>query len=332
MSNNLLILLNKTAELAKKDIVIITGNETQLFPNIKNQLIRKILKLWGLIISHIDMGRKIRQNQHRDAQIVYGFSTEVWLFAWVASLFWTKNVYLQNHHNIQQACTNPVMRWLIKLYDLLNYKYVINETKSALQGLGYSEEQMSKHISLLTPILPETAENLFKDQEIKKIGVVGQIRKGKQIEKTIKLLIDLQHQLDFLLVVGTDDFTALEGMNLEKVKLVNTASREDYMAVLASCDVIVLNYEQGKYYYRCSGVAMDAISVRTYVICPNYPLMNHQILYPSPTGLLYNEQTDLANVLKQALELPPAKENPAFEQYYQDRSLSQIAEFLDQVF
>jgi glycosyltransferase involved in cell wall biosynthesis len=333
MSNNLLLSLQKAAEIAKKDIVIITAEEPKLFPAIQNKLLRKILKLLALIISHISMGWQIHQNRHRDAQIVYGFSTEVWLFAWVASLFWTKNVYLQNHHNIQQACENPLMRWLLKLYDFLNYKYVVNETTSALKDLGYSEEKISKHISLITPIIPETAKNLFPDVEIpkNKVGIVGQIRKGKQVEETIKLLLNLQDKLDFLLVVGTDDFSALEGMNLARVKLVNTAARDDYMAVIASCDVIILNYEKAKYYYRCSGVAMDAIAVRTYVICPNFPLMNHQLIYPSQVGLLYNHQTELETVLKQAFQLLPAKENPAFDQQYQARSIAKIAEFLDQV-
>jgi hypothetical protein len=331
MADTLFLLLNQAINLTKKDILIVGSSETLSFP-VHNKVFKKIIKYINLILAHIKMGQNIRKNKHRDGLIVYGFSTEFWLLAWVSSLFWTKNVYLQNHHNIQQACVNPGMKFLLKVYTWLGYRYIVNETASILKNIGYSEQQISQYISLPFPVIPEATKKILELEETpKKVGIVGQIRKGKQIEETLNLLINLQDKLNYTLVVGTNNLSFSEEINLEKVKLFNTDNREDYLAVLAACDVIVLNYEQEKYYYRCSGVAADAIGVHTYVICPDYPLMQSQILSPSPVGLVYHHETELESILQQVLELPAAKENPAFAEHYANRSITKIAEFLDQL-
>ena len=337
---NQFTIFNKTAALSKYDVYVLTGNEPNLFPNFKQPLARKIIKILQLIICHIELGRKILKNKHRDAIIVHGFSTEFLMFTYIWSLFWTKNIYILTHHNIQQAFHSSIISTIFKIYHALGYKFIVNETSSILQNIGFSDRESDRHLSLLHPVVGiDTSVYLDNNKEIakltslgggrKKIGIVGKIRQGKQFSKTLDLLLKLQDKLDFLLIIGTDDLSTAVDLKSERLELVDTASRENYFSVLAACDIVVLNYEESKYLYRCSGVAADAIGTRTYVVCPNFPLMSHQLNYPAQVGVLYNNESDLETAIRHTLQLVPADRNTAFESHYVERSIENLALVLD---
>ena len=337
---NQFTIFNKTADLSKYDIYVITGNEPTLLPSFKQPLGRKILKVFQLIICHIELGQKIIKNRNRDAILVHGFSTEFLIFTYIYSFFWTKNVYILTHHNIQQAFHSLPIGSLFKIYHALGYKFIVNETSLILKNIGFSEQESGQHLSLLHPVIGiDTSVYLDNNEEIKKlnltgvdrkkVGIVGKIRQEKQFNKTLDLLLKLQEKLDFLLIVGTDDLSAASELNSERIELVDTATRANYFSVLAACDIIVLNYEESKYLYRCSGVAADAIGTRTYVVCPNFPMMSHQLNYPERVGILYNDESDLEMAIRQTLQLVPAAENTAFESHYVERSVENLAIALD---
>lgn len=335
---NQFTILNQAAEFSKYDIFVITGNEPTLFPDLKNSLLRKILKIPQLIICHVELGQKILKNRTRDAIILHGFSTEFLIFTCIYSLFWTKNVYLLTHHNIQQAFQSSINRMMFKMYHSLGYKFIVNEGSLTLKNLGFSEQESNQNISLLHPVVKvDSSAILNSNQEIylknnefkkKKIGLVGKIRQEKQSGKTLNFLLKLQEELDFLLIIGTDNLSSFDNINSDNVKLFDTSTRDNYLSVLALCDIIVLNYEKSKYLYRCSGVAADAIGVRTYVVCPNFPMMSNQINYPAKVGILYNSESDLEVTIQQALQLVPAYENTAFDSHYLERSIENLASVL----
>lgn len=337
---NQFTIFNQTADLSKHDIYVITGNEPNLFPNFKNPLVRKIIKTFQLIICHVELGRKIINNKNRDAIIIHGFSTEFLIFTYIYSFFWTRNIYLLTHHNIQQAFDSSMIRSIFKMYHFLGYKFIVNETSSMLQKIGFDEKESGQHISLLHPVVGINTSilsgNSGENRQLnsnginkKKIGIVGKMRQGKQFSKTLDFLLKLQDKLDFLLIIGTDDFSSFSNLNSERVKLVDTATKDNYFSVLAVCDIVVLNYEESKYLYRCSGVAADAIGARTYVVCPNFPMMSHQLNYPAQVGILYNNESDLEMAIQKTLQLVPAAENTAFESHYIERSIENLALVLD---
>jgi hypothetical protein len=332
MAGNLELALIKAAEFSKHDIQIITANEPKILPNINNSLLRKILKVPGLVMSHLDLGHKIRELRHVDAVIVFGFSTEFLFFAFLSSFFWTKNVYLLIHHNIQQADQNPIMRFLLRIYHSLGYKFIVNEDSSILKDLGYTQHEVNQHLSLLHPVFEANCSTIIDTDQVnkKKVGIIGKIRAGKQFSQTLDLLLKIQRSSDILLVFGTDDFSCFDNLDLQGAKLINTSSHDDYLSALSFCDIVVLNYEKSKYFYRCSGVAADAISTQTYVVCPDYPLISHQVKYPAQVGVLYKDELDLENALKQALDLTVKSETGAFERHYLERSPEKIASVLDQ--
>jgi hypothetical protein len=316
------------------DVRIITGNELRFFPGNDNFVIRKILKVFALVASHIGLGRKILESKDADALILYGFSTEFLFLTFLSSL-WTKNVYLLIHHNIQQARQNSFMKFMLKIYHHLKYKFIVNETSSVLQDLGYKEAEIYQHLSLPHPVIKvnDTSDsNLFNNDESKKkkVGIVGKIRKGKKFSDSLSLLMKISKELNIVLVIGTDDFSYFNDTILQDVKLIDTSNNDSYLTALSSCDVAVLNYEESKYFYRCSGVAADAISVQTYVVCPDFPLMSSQVNYPTQVGVLYKNEVELESALHQALELTVNSDRAVFESHYAERSPAKFASILDQ--
>jgi len=335
MRNNLELMLIESAKFSKNDICVITGNAPSLFPKIKNILLQKVFKVITLVILHIDLGIKINMHKDKDAVIIYAFSTEFLFLSFLVS-FWTQNVYLVNNHNVQQAYENPFMNFMLKMYHNLKYKFIILETSSILMDLGYKKQELERHISLPHSVVNSgTIANeyeLFDDQEMskKKVGIIGESRKGKNFSNTLNLMLKIAKNSDILLIIGTDDFSCFNGMDLEGIKLIDTSTNDAYMAALSACDIIVLNYEKSKYFYRCSGVAGDAINVGTYVVCPDFPLMSSQVNYPTKVGVVYQDETDLELAIQQALALTFNSDNSTFESHYMQRSLAKTAAILDQ--
>ncbi|MEA5624975.1 hypothetical protein [Nostoc sp. UHCC 0251] len=335
MRNNLELMLIESAKLSKNNICIITGNAPNLFPKINNVLLRTFFKVITLVINHIDLGRKINKAKDKDAVIVYSFSTEFLFFSFLVS-FWTKNVYLVNNHNIQQAYENPFMNLMLKIYHYLGYKFIILETSSVLMDLGYEKQDLKRHISLPHSVVSSVnianKSDWFNTEEIgkKKVGIIGESRRGKNFSNTLDLILKIAKKLDILLIIGTDNFSCFEDMDLQGIKLIDTSTNDAYMAALSACDVVVLNYEKSKYFYRCSGVAADAIGVQTYVVCPDFPFMSSQVNYPAKVGVVYQDETDLEIALQQALALNIHSDNSTFESHYIERSLAKTASILDQ--
>jgi len=317
--------LIEAAKLLTYDIVVVQEVPPQLLPALKNPLLRKLIKILELTISHAKAGNQIREHRYRDAIIVHGFSTEFLVFTFIFSRFQAKNVYFLTHHNVQQAFQSSFIGLLFQMYHSLGYRFILNETTSILKELGYSENQISQDVKLLHPIVKMNPPNLLNDDTRKKIGLVGKIRKGKQFDKTFNLLLEIQKSLDFVLVIGTDDFSYFNEIDTTEIKLVDTSTRDNYFAALALCDIIVLNYEKSKYFYRCSGVAADAISVGTCVVCPDFPLMRNQINYPTKVGVLYDSELELEQAIRKAMEMVSNPIDASFKEHYMERSIEKVA-------
>jgi hypothetical protein len=334
--NSLQFSLCETARLSQHDVAIVLVEEPNLGQKQQQGWRRSLLKVLSLSLKHIQAGRRIAAEKRRDAVILPDFSTEFLLLTYLFSGGRTRNVHTLIHHNVQQALHSRSAKELLRFYHWLGYKFILNETLSALTDLGYQDPQNQGHAVLLHPVQAETAIVAAVAQaapisERPKVGIVGSIRKGKQVEATIAQLQKLQARLEFILVIGVDQPEQLKHLQHEHLVLMNTAEHEDYLKVIGMCDVIVLNYDEAQYRYRCSGVAADAIGTRTYVVAPDYPMMRHQLLYPEPVGVLYETETELESALAAALKLPAAVTNPAFEQHYAQRSVQGLAMALDRI-
>lgn len=338
--NNLYTVLNEAAQLSSHNILVIGVIELNLVRYSKNKLVQKLLKAFGLIIRHVQLGIKILRNRDKDLLLISSFSTEFLFVSYFVSLLHTKNVYLLVHHNIQQASQNSLMNFLMKIYHHLGYKFVVNEMTDVLKHLGFNDQEIAKHLSLPHPVkqinllydkLLDLPFNSLNTDSINlpKVGVIGSIRKGKRFSETLNLILNLNKKLKFSLIIGVDNFSDMNNIDLNGATLIDTSNYEKYLATIEYCDIIVLNYEKSQYFFRCSGVAADAIGAKTYVICPNYPLMSHQVRYPTEVGVLYDDESELKEALEKALVLLSSSKIQAFENHCTERSSEKMAYLLD---
>jgi hypothetical protein len=328
--NSLQHSLCETARLSQHDVRVVIVPEPQLAKRRLAGWQRHCLKVLSLGLKHMRVGTQIAIGKAQDAVILPDFSTEFLWLTYLFSGFQTRNVYVLVHHNVQQALHNPLIRGMLKVYSGLGYKFILNETLAPLRDLGYHKPEERGHAVLLHPVQAESIA-ATQPEAIPKVGIVGSVRKGKRFAETLALLQQLQTQLDFTLVLGIDAPEQFQHLANDRLCVMDTASHAQYLAVIAHCDVIILNYDESQYRYRCSGVAADAIGCRTYVVAPDYPMIRHQVMSPSPVGVLYQDESALESALTQALALPTTATNPAFDQHYADRSAAGLAVSLDRI-
>jgi hypothetical protein len=342
--NSLQYSLCETARLSKYNVAVLIVEEPKLNQPSDRGLRRYMLKTVSLCLKHIQAGRRVAAEKRLDAVILPDFSTEFLLLTYLFSGGRTQNVYALIHHNAQQALHSHWMRRLLKFYNFLGYKFILNETLAALTDLGDDAPANWGNAVLLHPVQaelmvdrqPADRQHISDPSPRPQVGIVGSVRKGKRFEETLLLLRQLQQRLDFTLIVGVDQPALSPHLQPDDRLIIrDTAQHDQYLSVLAACDVIVLNYDESQYRYRCSGVAADAIGTKTYVVAPDYPMIRHQLVYPATVGVLYQGTTDLEAELEMALQtalkLPPAQTNPAFAQHYAARSPEGLASSLDRI-
>ncbi len=155
------------------------------------------------------------------------------------------------------------------------------------------------------------------------------VRSGKRTSAALESVLKVREKLDILLIIGTNDLSCFDGTDLQGIELVDTTSNDSYMAALSACDVVVLNYERSRYFHRSSGGIGDAVSVQTYVVCPDFPLLSSQVNYPAKVGVVYQDETDLEIALREALELAGNPDKSVFELHYAERSIAKTADVID---
>jgi hypothetical protein len=70
-------------------------------------------------------------------------------------------------------------------------------------------------------------------------------------------------------------------------EVVDTQEDAAYEACLASLDILVCDFSRDGYFYRSSGVVCDAICSGVWVVCPDYPVLKHQVSWPVEVGVVY---------------------------------------------
>lgn len=331
--------LYKIAEISRYNISVFTGDERKFQEALKHFLIpKKILKILTLALCHVDLGFKIFKVRNNDAILIHGFSTEFLFLTIIASGFLKNKVYFLTHHNIQQAYQNHLIRILFKAYADFGCRFIVNEDAGVLKHLGFTEIMVQRHATMLHPILDRLSElshitelitNGKKKTEKVLIGVIGRIRSGKKIQEIIEPLLSLKNKYNYDVLVGTDDLSSFKGFDSAAIRLVNTSTRPEYIKALSLCDIIILNYDKEKYFYRCSAVAADAVGLKTYVVCPDYPFLRNQLGFPAQVGTVFDHE-NMEQAIQQALNLVKNSQELEFGEHYSIRSVETISQTLAQ--
>jgi hypothetical protein len=145
-----------------------------------------------------------------------------------------------------------------------------------------------------------------------RVGVVGMPRRDKKhlSERFLRDLLDCRaflktRDIEAQLILGvplerenTDEALRYSG----EFELVDTSKRRDYEKCLASLDILVCAFDECGYYYRSSGVICEAASYGVWIACPDFPVLRHQIGWPTPVGEVYGNSTSLEEAVLKVAE------------------------------
>ncbi|MEQ9551478.1 MAG: glycosyltransferase family 1 protein [Coleofasciculus sp. G3-WIS-01] len=261
---------------------------------------------------HISMG--VRAFKLKDIDVIFVF--EIYNQHLLAVLpllaFRGKEVLISLHGNQQFAMNSRIKFWgLIYLKKYLqffnNLKVILFEIDDNVIPEKFRLPAASKVI-IPHPIISEATprlragERLSVDTKIK-LGVVGMIRQDKPISKLIEILQDYvaTNEQKCEIIIGTPFGQKPDYLDKLEVKLYDTTKEEDYIDVLNKIDILVIHYDQNRYYYRTSGVISDAGSCGCYIIASDYPVIKHQVSWPIPIGSTFSNFDEIDSLIDQAI-------------------------------
>ena len=223
-----------------------------------------------------------------------------------------KEVLICLHGNQQFAMTNKIkflgLLYLKAYLNLFkNLKVVSFEVDDDVLPAKFRLPDKSKFIVPL-PIISEAKPKLLPGERLPsdipiKIGVVGMIRPDKPVTKIIdklqKYIKSSAHECE--LVIGTPFGEKPDYLDQLNVTLYDTTKPEKYIQVLNEIDIIVIHYQKDRYYYRPSGVIIDAASCGCYIIASDYPVIKHQVSWPEKIGSTFSNFDEISTLIDEGI-------------------------------
>lgn len=286
-------------------------------------------KLIVFMAAHARLVRDLWRLRRHDLVIVREFLTSLLTVVW--PLIWPlrRRVHFLVNHNLQEAERRALERTCLRLLERTGCRFAGLELADGFADLGLSTAS-DRLLILPHPLEVSGAVRPADTGRRAVIGVVGEIRGEKNAGPLLEQLAKLRDEaaLDADLLLGCPEPAAAAPWRDRGFRIVDTARLDDYLAALDECDVIALNYERGRYFWRPSGVAADALARRATVVCPDFPMMRHQLTWPNPVGATFETLPDLATAVHRALALRPGLDG-ALLRHEQARGPASLARQLD---
>ncbi len=265
---------------------------------------------------HIAMG--LRALQLKEVDVIFIFEAYNQHFLILLPLLTLmalkgKEILISLHGNQQFAMTNLVKYWgliYLKIYLKLfkNIKVINLEIKDDILPQKYQLPEESQYI-IPHPIISEAQPKLSLNQryssDIKiKIGVIGMIREDKPINKVVeqiqKYITETTNNCEF--IIGIPFKQKPSYVDKLGAILYDTSKHSDYIKTLQEIDILIIYYEQDRYYYRTSGVISDAASCGCYIIASAYPMIKHQVDYPVTIGATFDKFEEIGSLINEGID------------------------------
>jgi glycosyltransferase involved in cell wall biosynthesis len=322
--------LEEAASLASSKVVVVPVEMGFRPWRFASATIRQLQKGVRYFMAHLRLVRDLWRLRQHDLIIVREFLTSLLVIVW--PLIWPlrRRVYFLINHNLQEAHRQPLERTVIRGLFGAGARFACFETTAGFDELSITPTP-DRFLILPHPLRAVVPPRRKSNAEQPVIGVIGVIREEKGVGDVVERLLTLREQgrVPSRFVFGSP----AESVPSEwkgSVEFVNTVETEGYAAALDRCDVIVLNYQRDRYYYRPSGVAADAISRRVSVVCPDFPLMSSQVTLPTPVGVPFRDLNDLERAIREALRLRFGSELDSWGVHESARSPAALAALIDQ--
>jgi hypothetical protein len=157
-----------------------------------------------------------------------------------------------------------------------------------------------------------------------RVGVVGLLRGDKPVDQIFRLLAGMQEELGIRLVLGTPSWQKPNWVDALPVEVVETWRDAQYFGCLANLDVLIVDFRRDDYWFRPSGVIIDAAMSGCAVLCPDFPVMRAEIVDPVRIGRAFTDLSEVPALLREmktALRVAP----PDFAAWREPRRMERIA-------
>jgi hypothetical protein len=237
-------------------------------------------------------------------------------------------VHFLINHNLQEAHRKGLERQVLRLLHRTGCRFACFETTAGFAELGILPDR--RHFLVIPHPLPAVVVTRPPRDGLPVVGVIGAVRAEKGSAETLATLLRLRAEgrLAARLLLGCPEAEVLALWRERGFEVVDTTRRAAYLEALDQCDLVILNYQRERYQYRPSGVAADALARGTVVVCPDFPLMRHQLTAPAVVGATFERLDDLEMALSQALALR-AGLPAALAAHQHARDAAAIARLLD---
>jgi glycosyltransferase involved in cell wall biosynthesis len=294
------------------------------------RLIKGLIKQVLFLGPHVRLAAQLWRRRDHDLIVVREFLTALLIIVW--PLIWPLRgrVHFLINHNLQEAHRRGLERRVLRLLHRTGCRFACFETTAGFTELGIIPDAL-RFLVIPHPlpggVVARPAPAAGTEPTV---GVIGEVRAEKGSAGLLETLLDLRRQgsLRARLLLGCPEAELLAHWQGRGFEAVDTTRREDYLAALDRCDVVILNYRRERYQYRPSGVAADAMARGAAVVCPDFPLMRQQLSVPAPVGAVFESLADLPAAIARALALR-ATLPAALAAHQQARDATALARLLD---
>ena len=263
----------------------------------------------------------LARHGNKDAIFVREFLTVPLLLASPLLLRFRARVLFVLIHNVQMAHLRLRDRLALRLLFRLGFRFVSLETDAGIQQLGIDFDRDQLLVLPLCCPAPTPRDSRQRNPMRPVVGIVGRLRPEKNVLKLLNVLSEMRQtrHSEVEVLVGCDDPAVLAQAQSLGLNVIDTTAEAAYDAALDSIDVLVVNYDRGRYFYRTSGVIADAALRGLVVVCPDYPTFRIQISTPVVIGATFKSFDNLGQAINEALSLiPNAREASLAYQVHRD--------------
>lgn len=172
------------------------------------------------------------------------------------------------------------------------------------------------------------------------LGVVGAVRRDKRhvdhvftdALRSAKQLLE-ERGAEVEVVIGVPmNRAGYESVMTAKdfARIIDTSTEEAYEECLSSIDILVCAFDERGYLYRSSGVITDAICSGAWVVCPDFPVLRHQITWPVSTGVTYKLLDEIPSAVERAWRMHLDSGSDSHWRWITERSAEVVDRLLQQ--
>jgi hypothetical protein len=154
-----------------------------------------------------------------------------------------------------------------------------------------------------------------------RVGVVGILRGDKPIDEIFRLLAGMQEELGIRLVLGTPLWQKPAWAGTLPIEIVDTTTEAQYFACLSGLDVLLVDFRRADYYFRPSGVIIDAAMCGCAIVCPDFPVLVAEITNPVTIGRTCSDLKEIPGLLREIKSASP----PDFIAWREPRRMENVA-------